>query len=75
MSNWNEPALNLVRWLSIKWLILLIKPLDLIDLWFEEDQRANTIKRHVLKDIGVCLQILITIVHSTMNTNWRGLCI
>ena len=38
--------LNLAR---LKWLVFLIRPLDLIGIWFGEDQRANIIKTHVYK--------------------------
>ena len=30
-----------------KWLIFVIGPLDLIGMWFGEDERASIIKRHV----------------------------
>jgi hypothetical protein len=33
--------------MGLKWLIFLIRPLDLIGMWFSEDQRANIIKTHV----------------------------
>ena len=33
--------------MGLKWLIFLIGPLDLIGMWFGEDQRANILKTHV----------------------------
>ena len=32
---------------GLKWLVFYIGPLDLIGMWFSEDQRANIIKTHV----------------------------
>ena len=52
--------------MGLKWLVFLIGPLDLIGMWFSEDQRANTIKTHVdtcLKEIGLHLPILVTALH------------
>ena len=57
-----------IRWMGLKWLVFLIKPLDLVGMWFGEDQRANITKTHTLKEIGLCLNILITALHSMMNT-------
>ena len=37
--------------MGLKWLIFLIGPLYLINTWFNEDQRANIIKTHVLKSL------------------------
>ena len=45
---WDEYARNLQgRRGLIRWLMFLIKPLDLIDIWFNEDQKDNIIKTHV----------------------------
>jgi hypothetical protein len=52
----------------IKWLIFLMRLLDLIGMWFGEDQRANIIKTHVKKRLDSSLQISKTTLHSTMNT-------
>ena len=35
------------EFLRVKWLIFLIGPLDLIVMWFSEDQRPNIIKTRV----------------------------
>ena len=53
-------------------LIFLIGHIKLIGVWFGEDQRTNTIKPHVcLQEIGLCLGILLTNLHSIMNTIGR----
>ena len=57
--------------MGLKWLALLIGPLDLIGMWFGEDQRANITVSHDLKEIGLRFQILTTTLHSTMNTIGR----
>jgi hypothetical protein len=38
-----------VRYVGVIQLLFSIRPLDLIGMWFSEDQRANTIKTHVQK--------------------------
>ena len=43
----------------------------MIGVWFGEDRRANIIKAHVLKEIGLHLLIVLTILHSIVNTNMR----
>jgi hypothetical protein len=43
----------------------------MISVWFDEDQRANIRKVHVLKEIGLHLLIVLTILHSIVNTNMR----
>lgn len=43
----------------------------MIGVWFSEDQRANNIKAHVLKEIGLHLLIVLTILHSIVNTNMK----
>ena len=35
---------------------IFIKPLDLIGMWFNEDQRANIIKTHVLKRLDYAFE-------------------
>ena len=55
--------------MGLKWIVFLIGPLYLIYMWFGEDERAN-----ILEKIGLCLQILITTLHSTMNTMGRTCC-
>ena len=61
--------------MGLKWLVFLIGPIDLIDMWFGEDQIANVIKTQCLKEIGLHLQILITTLHSIVPHNWEHLCI
>ena len=36
--------------MGLKWLLFLIGPLDLIGIWFREDQRANITKTRVSRD-------------------------
>ena len=43
--------------MGLKWVVFLIMPLDLVGMWFGEDQRANIIK-HTLRKIRLCPQIL-----------------
>ena len=38
-----------LRYAGVIWLLLPIRPLCLIGMWFDEDQRANTIKTQVWK--------------------------
>ena len=38
-----------IRDVDIIWFVFLSGPLNFIGLWFGEDQRANTIKKHVEK--------------------------
>ena len=40
-----------VRWMGLKWLVFYIGPLDLIGMWFGEDQRANIVNTTCLKEI------------------------
>ena len=40
-------------------------------MWFIKDQRTNIIKTSVSKVVGLCLQILLIVPHSKMNTIWR----
>ena len=40
-------------------------------MWFSEDHRINIIKTHALKEIDLRLQILVTTLHSIMNTIGR----
>ena len=35
--------------MGLKWLLFLIGPLDLIGMWFNDDQKVNIIKTHVQK--------------------------
>jgi hypothetical protein len=37
------------RWMGLKWMVFLLKPLDLMGVWFGEDQRSYIIRIHVLK--------------------------
>ena len=32
---------------ALKWLVFVIGPLDLIGMWFSEDERVSIIKTHV----------------------------
>jgi hypothetical protein len=40
-------------------------------MWFGGDQRTNITKTHGLKEIGLCVQLLIATLHSTSNTVGR----
>ena len=37
--------------MGLKWLVFLIGPIDLIGMWFGEDQRENVIKTQCLKEL------------------------
>ena len=50
-------------------LFFLVGPVFLIGMWFGEDQRANITKTHVLKEIELCFQILITFIYSNNEHN------
>ena len=54
--------------MGLEWLVFLNQASILISMQFGEDQRANTIKFTCLKEIGLCLQILIITLHSTATT-------
>ena len=54
----------------LKWLVFLIRSLYLINTWFGEDQRANDT---CVKEIGLCHQLLMTVIHSIVNTIWENL--
>ena len=57
--------------MALKWLVSLIfGPLDVIGMWFNEDQRESIISR----DVGLHFQILKTTLHSIVNS-WEVLCI
>ena len=58
-----------VMWL--KWLVFWIGPPYLIGMSFGEDQRATILKTTCWKRIDLLLQVSITTLHSTMNTNGR----
>ena len=60
-----------VSWMDLKWLIFLIRPLYWVGRWFNGGKRAKHHKDTCSKEIGLCLQILITILHSTMNAIGR----
>ena len=60
-----------LRYMGLKWLVF-IGPLYLIGMWFDDDQRANIIKTHMLREIGQHLQILITTLHLIANTIERN---
>jgi hypothetical protein len=57
--------------MGLKWLIFLIgaPTFDWYVVWFGEDQRANISKVDTcLEEIGLRLSILVTILHSIVNT-------
>ena len=54
--------------MGLKGLILLIKPLDLIDMWPGEDQRANIIKTRIDKRLDFIFKHLQTTIRSISNT-------
>ena len=55
--------------MGFKWLVFLIRPLDLIGVWFGEDQRQNIMETHVKKERNVlCPQLLYTIVNTIGRT-------
>ena len=62
------------RYVGVMWLLFLIRPLDLINMWFSEDRRAKYHKDTCLEEIGLHLQIMI-IKYLTLNNehNWGGL--
>jgi hypothetical protein len=72
-------ALSLMEALHIKvcgcvgdsWLFFLSGHLYLIGVWLGEDQITNTLKTHVLKKIGLRLQILSSTPYSLVNTIGR----
>ena len=41
---------NILMYMGLKWLLFLIGPLDLIGIWFREDQRTNITKTRVSRD-------------------------
>ena len=60
--------------MGLKWLIVLIRPLDVIGEWYGEDQRASIIMTHVERDWTMSLSINI---YSTFDSehNQEDLCI
>ena len=42
--------------MDLKWLVLYTGRLDLIGMWFGEDQRANIGKTHVLRELDYALE-------------------
>ena len=40
--------------MGLKWLLFLIKPLDLIGMWFGDDQREHNIKSTCSKENRLC---------------------
>ena len=42
----NDECIGL-RYAGVIWILFLIGPLDLVGMWFCEDERANTMKTHV----------------------------
>jgi hypothetical protein len=46
--------------MGLHWLVFLIGPVNLIDMWFGEDQRANIIKHTCLKEIALRFHVLWT---------------
>lgn len=54
-----------------KWLISLIGALYLIGLWFYEDQIVSIFKTHVLQEIELRPQIVLSSVDSIPNTMGR----
>lgn len=58
------------RW-GLKWSIFLMRFLYLIGMWIGEDRRGNIMKDTCLKEIGLCFEISIIALHSTMNTIGR----
>lgn len=55
--------------MGLKWLIFLIGHLYLIGtMCFGDDQNSRHHTNTCLKDNGLCLQILITALHSIFNT-------
>ena len=61
--------------MGLEWLDSLFKTLDLIDMWFGEDQRANITKTHVQKRLDYIFKNFITTLHSTMNKIGMTYCI
>ena len=53
--------------MGLKWLVPLIGTLDVIGMWFGEDQRADIIKTYVQMRLDLCLQISIITLHLMMN--------
>lgn len=43
----------------------------LVGLWFGEDQKTNTLRKHMLKKDAICLQISLPTPHSVVNTIGR----
>ena len=60
--------------MDLKWLVSLIGLLDLIGMWFGEDQRANIIKTYVQKRLDYFFNVS---NYSTLNNvhNQEDLCI
>ena len=54
--------------MGVKWFAFLNEALDLIGMWFSEDQRANFIRTLVSREIGLRFHILITALHLVVNT-------
>ena len=57
--------------MGLKSSLFLIGPLELIGLWFGEDQRADIINAHAEKRMDCVLQMFIIALHSIMNTVGR----
>ena len=60
------------------WLLFFVRLLDLIAIWFGEDQRANIIKTNIQKRLNFVFKQFITAMHcSTLNSehNWEELLI
>lgn len=56
-----------VKEVGVEWLVFLyIGALDLIGRWLGDGRRANFIKKHVLREIGLLLRRLTT--YSKLNT-------
>ena len=62
--------------MGLKWLVFLIGLLDLIGIYVVQWGSTSKYKKDTcLKEIGLCLQIIITNLHSMNEHNWEDLCI
>jgi hypothetical protein len=66
----NADACIAAKCSGVIWLLSLTRFLYSIDMWFNEDQRVNTIKAHLLKEIGLPLQNLVNIPTLNSEQNW-----
>ena len=64
-----------VRYVGVMQLLSLIGPLDLIGTWFSDNQRENTIKKHMFKRDTITSSSINNYPTFNSEHNWEDLCI